>query len=48
MRALVFNYKLYRLALSRIFPLAQYREAFDVLANKGESCAIKVVFDFSS
>jgi len=30
------------------FPLTHYQKAFDVLANKGESYAIKVVFEFSN
>jgi len=37
-----------QMLITHKFPLAQYREAFDTLSNKGESHAIKVVFEFNN
>jgi L-iditol 2-dehydrogenase len=37
-----------RMLITHKFPLIQYREAFDTLSIKGESQAIKVVFDFNA
>lgn len=56
-RAHAFEFFLEFLAIKRIdlfkfithkFPLERYKEAFDMLANKSESHAIKVLFDFSN
>jgi len=35
------------LLITHKFPLKDYKDAFDTLANKSESHAVKVIFDFS-
>jgi len=37
-----------QMLITHKFQLVQYREAFDTLSNKGESHAIKVVFEFNT